>query len=423
MRHRGRRVYYGWFVLAAVSGINFANNATAIGVLTVFIIPLTADFGWTRTQISAVTSVGAVLGALVAPFTGRLTDRLGARIPLILGGLCIVLATLNLAAMRSLEWFYLAFGLARLADQGCVQVSSPPAIAKWFQRYRGKAMAVLFFTTSAGGVALPPLVQLVITAWHWRMAWVMLSGIMLVIGLLPCALLVRRQPEDLGVPVDGEVPPAQEAMTLSSCGPEMPAARRTGEAPWPLREALKTAALWLLLASMFLFGIASTGVALHLVPYLVQQGIAPAAAVGAVSLSFLGSAAGNLMWGFCADRLVVRYLLVITYALRAASLALLLVVDTTPVAYIFALLKGFTEGGLSTLITVLLADYYGREYLGEIYGVVRAVLVAGFALGPLISGVTFDVAQSYHGAFASFFALSIVGTGLIGLARRPLHGA
>ncbi len=414
-------MYYGWFVLAAVAGINFANNATAIGVLTVFIIPLTEDFGWTRTQISAVTSVGAVLGALVAPFTGRLTDRLGARIPLTLGGLFIVLATLNLAAMRSLGWFYLAFGLARLADQGFVQVSSPPAIAKWFQRYRGRAMAALFFTTSAGGVALPPLVQWVITAWHWRMAWVMLSGVMLVMGLLPCALLVRRQPEDLGVPVDGKVLPAQEAITLSSPGHGMPAAPTTGEAAWPLREALKTATLWLLLAAMFLFGMASTGVVLHLVPYLVQQGIAPAAAVGAVSISFVGSAAGNLLWGFFADKLSVRYLLVVTYALRAASLALLLGVDTAPVAYIFAMLKGFTEGGLSTLLTVLLADYYGRQHIGAIYGVVRAVMVGGFALGPLVSGATFDLTQSYHGAFAAFLALSIVGTGLIGLARRPFH--
>jgi MFS family permease len=113
--------------------------------------------------------------------------------------------------------------------------------------------------------------------------------------------------------------------------------------------------------------------------------------------------------------------LVLTYALRAASLALLLVVDTAPVAYICALLKGFTEGGLSTLLTVLLADYYGREHLGAIYGVVRAVLVAGFALGPLVSGVTFDIAQSYHSAFTAFFALSLIGTGLIGLARQPLH--
>jgi hypothetical protein len=55
--------------------MNFANGATAIAVLTVFIVPLSTDFGWTRMQITAVASVGAVVGALIAPFAGRLVDR------------------------------------------------------------------------------------------------------------------------------------------------------------------------------------------------------------------------------------------------------------------------------------------------------------------------------------------------------------
>ena len=74
-RDTSGRLYYGWFVFAAVSGMNFANGATAIAVLTVFIVPLSTDFGWTRMQITAVASVGAVVGALIAPFAGRLVDR------------------------------------------------------------------------------------------------------------------------------------------------------------------------------------------------------------------------------------------------------------------------------------------------------------------------------------------------------------
>jgi cyanate permease len=57
--------------------------------------------------------------------------------------------------------------------------------------------------------------------------------------------------------------------------------------------------------------------------------------------------------------------------------------------------------------------------LGAIYGLERAVQVAGFALGPLISGATFDLTQSYQGAFVAFLALSVVGTGLVTLSRPP----
>ena len=419
MRYLGQRLYYGWFVLAAVAGLNFANGATTIGVLTVFILSLTEAFGWTRTQISVVTSVGAVLGALTAPFMGRVTDRFGARLPLTLGGVCIVVALLYLAAVQSLLGFYVAFSLARLADQGFVQVCSPPAIAKWFQRYRGRAMAVLFFTSSAGGATLPLLVHFVIQTWHWRVAWGVLSGIMLCLGLIPCALLVRRQPEDLGLLVDGEPVPAPAASPRSSTAEVSPAAAGSDAVSWAPSEALHTPTLWLLLASAFVAGVSATGVTLHLVPYLRQQGVAPAVAVGVVSLSSLASGAGNLGWGFSADKFAVRPLLAVTYLLKAVSLAVLLQTNTIPEASLFALLQGGADGGTRTLTAVLLADYYGRQHLGAIYGLERAVQVAGFALGPLISGATFDLTQSYHGAFAAFLVLSIVGMVLVVLARPP----
>jgi len=419
MRFLSRPIYYGWYVLAAVSGINFANNATAIGVLTVFIVPLTTEFAWSRTQISAVTSIGAVLGALTSPLTGRLTDRLGARVPLTLGVIFIVLATLGLASMRSLPGFYLSFGLARLADQAFVQTPSPPAIAKWFQRHRGRAMAVLFFSSSAGGVALPILVQVIIMTWGWRLAWVILGATVLVLGLLPCALLVKREPGELGVSVDGAIAPETVAQHPSRAEDAVHGTVYGGDESWQLGEALKTPTLWLLLICIFVGGVAWTGVGLHLVPYLLQQGVAPQAAVAAVSLTFLVSSLGTLLWGFIADRLSVRHLLAITYALRAVSIAVLLRADTLSKAYMFAIVQGFSDAGLGVLPTVLLANYYGRQHLGSIYGLLRAVQVAGFALGPLVSGITFDVTRNYHTAFAAFLALSVLGTVLVPLARQP----
>jgi MFS transporter, OFA family, oxalate/formate antiporter len=413
MRYASGRLYYGWFVLAAVSGMNFANGATAIGVLTVFILPLTADFGWTRTQISVVTSVGAVLGALVAPFAGRLTDRYGARLPLTLGGVCIVMAMLSLAMMQSLTGFYLAFGLARLADQGFVQAPSPPAIAKWFQRYQGRAIALLALSSAAGGVVLPLLVDLVIRVWHWRLAWVMLAGIMLVLGLLPCVVLVKRQPEDLGLAMDG--------VPASLGAPQAHTTLASETASWRLGEALHTPTLWLLLVTAWAIGVSSTGVGLHLVPYLLQQGMAQTAAVQTVSLGFLASGISNLLWGLSADRFPVRPLLVGTYALKTVSLAVLLGAHSVPQAYLFTVLQGIATGGLGTLTAILLAEYYGRLHLGAIYGLLRALQVAGFALGPLVSGVTFDMTQSYRSAFVAFLGLSLVGTALIGLARPPRH--
>ena len=83
MKIRRGRVYYGWWVAGAASGIEFANAATAIGILTIFVIPMSQEFGWSRTEVAGATSLGAVLGAGLAPFIGGLVDRFGARAVLV----------------------------------------------------------------------------------------------------------------------------------------------------------------------------------------------------------------------------------------------------------------------------------------------------------------------------------------------------
>ena len=139
------RIYYGWLVVAAASGIGFANAATAIGILTIFVIPMSQEFGWNRTQVAGATSLGAILGAALAPFSGRLVDRIGSRALLTLGGLTVVLACGYLALAQTLAGFYAAFTVARIADQGLIKIGTSPTIGKWFSRYRGRATGIAFF--------------------------------------------------------------------------------------------------------------------------------------------------------------------------------------------------------------------------------------------------------------------------------------
>jgi len=86
------RVYYGWFVAIAAGAAEFGNAASSITVLTFFVIPMTDEFGWSRTEISGATSVGASLGAALAPFAGRMVDRVGSRMVLVVGGVAVAAA-------------------------------------------------------------------------------------------------------------------------------------------------------------------------------------------------------------------------------------------------------------------------------------------------------------------------------------------
>jgi len=134
---------------------------------------------------------------------------------------------------------------------------------------------------NAGGViVMAPLVQLVISAWDWRAAWVMLAGVMLVVGALPALLLVQRQPEDLGLRVDGD---GISSVTASAEASDL-------DQDVGLSTILRTPSFWLILLSLFLVATATSGIGLHLMPHLTQQGLSAGAAVAAISVMSVSGA-------------------------------------------------------------------------------------------------------------------------------------
>lgn len=418
MLGRRPRVYYGWWVAAAASSIEFANAATAIGILTIFVIPMSEEFGWNRTQVAGATSLGAILGAALAPFTGRLVDKIGSRLLLTAGGVIVALACLYLALAQTLLGFYVAFTLARISDQGLIKIGAPPPISQWFVRFRGRATGMVFFAGSAGMIVMAPLVQLIIGAQGWRAAWVMLAGTMLLLGAVPCALLIRRRPEDMGLTVDGaplaEIPAdnADSSTGKSDISPYE-------EPQWPVGQVVRTPTFWLVMVSLFVVSSGTSGIGLHLVPHLTQQGLSAGAAVGAISVMSTSGALGALGLGFLAERMPPRFLLTLCYLLRAASMMVLITADTLAQSYLFAILQGIVGSGVNTLAPLLWAGYYGRSSLGSIYGLSRAAQVLGFAVGPLVSGIVYDATGSYQQAFVYFAVLAAVSSVLIMAARAP----
>ena len=404
-----RKIYYGWWVVAAASGMSFANAATAISILTVFVVPMSQEFGWNRTEVAGATSLGAVLGAGLAPFTGRAVDRFGARVTLVAGGLIVVAGCLYLANAQALAAFYVAFTAVRIADQGLIQVSASVTAGKWFARYRGRATGLVMLGNAGGVIVMAPLVQLVISLWDWRAAWVMLAGSMLAVGTLPALLLVRRQPEDLGLRVDGD-------------GDPDPGERAEAPADEPavgLGAIVRTPSFWLILISLFLVATATSGIGLHLVPHLTQQGLSAGVAVGAVSVMAISGAVSALALGLLAEQASPKLLLVLSYLLAAASMWVLMTADNLLETYLFAVMQGIVGTGINTLAPILWADYYGRRTLGSVFGVSRAAQVVGFAVGPLGSAVVYDRTGSYQGAFLALAALAVFAAVLLVASRRP----
>ncbi len=412
-------MFYGWYIVGASSGIGLANAATAISILTIFIGPMGDELGWTRTEIAGAASLGAILGAVLSPVIGWMFDRYSPRLVLVSGGVVIVLACMYLSVVHTLVGFYIAMTVARISGQGLIKVGVATSVAKWFLRYRGRAMGIVYFAEAAGFIILAPLTQLVMEVGDWRMTWLALGGVMFAVGVLPVALVMRRQPEDMGLALDG-LNPGQRLVTTGHVPSIKP---NEEEANWSTTQMVRTATFWLLLASLFAISVAISGIALHFVPHLTQQGLSPQSAVGAISIMFTAGAVSALVIGVAGERISLKLALVAAYLAVALSQVILIFTNSVSDAYLFAVVHGISTATVSVMSLLLWPHFYGTRSIGFIYGINRAAQVSGYALGPLIGGLVYDATGSYRNALIWFAALAVFSALVFLVARRPTNPA
>lgn len=404
--------FFGWVIVGCAICSNVARQAAAVATLSVFIVPMTDAFGWSRAGISGAVSFGALLGALAAPFTGPLFDRHGSRALLVWSAVVVGACSLALGGTQSLLWFYAAFGISRMMFSAPFDVGTTSAVAKWFVRRRARAMAILSMSTGLGLAVMPFLAQLVIATHGWRAGWFTLAAIVIVIGVLPQWLLLVREPEDVGLSPDGEAADAGQA----NGGKRAAAA---GEAAYTRAAALATPALWLMMAYTLLVFPVQAGLSLHQAPHLVERGISPTVAATIVSAFSIAAAAASLLCGVIGDRVPVRATLCAGAVLMALGSAAMRAVDGPLVGFAAAIAFGAGIGGILTMLPVAWANSFGRAHFGAIRGITLPAQVGGQALGPLIAGVLHDATGNYGAGLAVFVVLSVLAALIAVFARPP----
>ncbi len=402
--------YYGWVVLAAVCCAGFARQGPANAVLSIFVEPMTRDFGWSRAAIAGAISVGGVLGALSAPVLGPLLDRHGARAVLCLAVLGSGLACMLLSLTPSLPVFYLLFCFARMIWAGPFDLGIYGALNAWFVARRPAAIAIATLAQSLGLVALPLLAEAAMAVHSWRAGWLAIGAAVLVTGLVPSWALLVREPADVGLALDRAAAPPRAAPHVASA---------PDDAAFSLRAALRTPAFWLLSAFTALVYPVQAGLSLHQAAQLIERGIAPATAAAIVSTFSLMSALASLGCAFLPRRLPIRYPLALCGGLFASAALSMIAIATPRDGYRAAALFGLAMGGVLALVPLAWADYFGRRSYGAIRGIALAVQVLAQAVGPVLSGLLRDLTGDYTRSLRCFAALSLVAVVVALVARAP----
>jgi MFS transporter, OFA family, oxalate/formate antiporter len=387
-------ISHGWVVLACLCCAGFARQGPAVATLSIFIEPLTREFGWSRTAVSGAVSLAGVLAALASPLIGPLLDRYGSRVVLCVAVLVNAAALALLSLTPSLLVFYLLYCIARVNWATAFDLGIYGAVSKWFVARRAFAASIATMAQMAGLVAMPLIAQTAIVQDGWRAAWLALAVVTLVVGFVPVWLFLD------GSPLDAE-----------------PGAR--GKEPrFSRAEALATPAFWLLMLFTVLVYPVQAGVSLHQAPHFIERGIEPIAAALMVSFFSLMSGAGTLACGLLARRMPIRFVLALVGLLLALGTGLMARVAAPADGYVAAALFGLGIGGMLTLLPVAWADYFGRANYGAIRGLALSAQVLAQAVGPLLSGALRDRDGDYQRALSCFVVLAALSV-VAALAARP----
>ena len=409
--------FYGWIIVAIAMVAGFISSGVSKVTMAVVLKPISEDLGWSRSVTAAAITLGSFGGGMLSPLFGPVADRYGPRLLLPLGGVLVGLLSIGVSQSTAPWQFYATFIPARALTEFLLCGVVPyTAIANWFHAKRPRAMGLVAMSTPLGSAATTLIFQFLDIHYGWRSAFLALGLAFLILVVLPAAIFLRRQPEDLGMYPDGVAPSLHSDARATSTTQSSANAERS----WTRAEAMRMPALWLLVASVFLASLGTGGIAFHTVAYFTDVKISPAVAAGALSVMALSGAFGNGIWGALAERLSPRSLSVTTTVLSALSVALLMQVDSPLTAYLFCVLFGISaRGGTAVLTQILLAHYFGRRSFGAISGVLEPFHKGGLGAGALVAGIAFDWSGNYRAVLLFFLASYLMSAVLVFLARRP----
>ncbi len=403
MQTSPRGIFYGWIIVAIAVVI------TAMGVglmfsLGIFMDPLEVAFGWGRSQIASASLVGWIAFGCASLCFGVLSDRLGTRVVVMIGGIMFTVGMLALSQMWALWHLYVFYGLLIGGGVGAFLVPLTSTVTRWFNRRRALMIAVTNCGVGLGGTLFAPLTRYLVMSYGWRAAFA-LYALLVGVVILPLALLIRDRPQDIGLqPFGGEPVASSDAPPVSNV---------------TFRTVLSTPAFWIIACVHMLCCAAHSGPIFHMVSAAIDSGVTKLAAATVFSSASLASVVGRIGTGLLADRFGSKNILVAWLCMQALAVVLYILPRDYPSFTLLAIYFGISYGGVMPLYAVVSRDVFGERAMGASYGGIFLLSSFGMGLGPWIGGQLFDSTGTYRMMYLLSFLYGSAGAILALWLRAP----
>ncbi len=399
------------YSLVALGFIHIGVGRGLHGTFGVFFVAMLDAFGWTRAVTAGALSLSIMVEGFCHPVVGTLTDKLGGRKTLILGGLVLATGLAFCATIDSVWSFYFWVGIVSAA--GISLIGMVPHVAIISRHYANRKATALGVAWSGGGVGiflLVPATAALIGSWGWRWAYVGLAVLVLTVVVPPVFWLI---PSDYEAPKD-------DNRTARGPSHGKPGG---GAGDWTVKQALTNSSFWLLFSARVLASLGNQIIVTHQVAHLVDVGYTKIFAASVFGIMGVVSIAGRLGFGYLAD--IMRREVVYTWVQLVSALGTLALMATTdnsmPVyLYIYAVFYGLGQGSRALGLSAISIDVFKGKNFGAIFGYFTLSVGVGGAIGAWLGGYIFDVTRSYMAAFSISLACLIGSICVVWLSTRNI---
>lgn len=343
------------------------------------------DTGWDDDAVFIAITLGLLASAACAIPVGRRLDRHPRRV-MVTGALVGTAALVGAAASPTM-WAFTAAWIVCGAAQSAVLYQA--AFTVITHRYLSARRGPLTLVTLAGGLAstiFAPFTGRLVLEFGWRMTFIVLAGILIVVALPTYALTVERAWPHLEARAPGD-----------------------GSA----RRVLRSARFWMLAGSFALMSFSLYAVTLSAVPASVQKGLDLQTAAWVLGLIGAGQVVGRLLYLAIPHTAAAWIAPVCVGALGAAALAAYGYASGTVAILIAGIFAGAIRGALTLVQASAVADRWGADSYGRLNGVLAAPVTALTALAPGVAALLAGALGSYASMAFAMAAVCALGGVLV----------
>jgi OFA family oxalate/formate antiporter-like MFS transporter len=360
-----------------------------------FVPALKQTFGLSITQTETIFGTGSLVITLFIFFGGRIQDRLGPRIPVVVGGIILgssyILAGFSNGSYSALR---LLIGVGAAIGVGLCYICPIACSVKWFPNHRSLAAGIVVAGYGGSPIIISLIGEYLLSQQVNVLAIFKYMGLVFLVIITIAAMFLQNPPQE------------KDSSTIA--------------ADIKTIDLFQDRNFWGLLCGIFpclCIGLMIIG---NIKPFGLSLNVSLVITGTAVSILAFFNAIGRIGWGIMGGFLEGKKAILLSLiSTSLVCLAAAFAVKDDLTFFLFVVFAGFNYGACLVLYAAEIANHYGTEKMGTIYSTLfLSNGVAGF-LAPPLAGRIFDNTGSYTPAFLIFGSLSFLSIFLFYFIYQP----